>query len=273
MRPWLKKLWGSRAGRPQAAQSVRRHGPPLAVEQLEDRAVPAVSRPSLPSLTCTDVSAREDVPNFDFNVQLSGSTAQTVMVSFATRDGTATAKSDYTTTSGTLIFAPGEVTKTITVPIKNDGKAENDEMFYVILSDAANAIIERNGTGIIYNDDGKLYFSGSGALQAAASQTIALASTLLAPPEATEISLSAVAPTWPGLATLAGTPVPIRLPAVSNTAAVDWIFRTLTDEAPTNPYLPRTCTGWDVSEDGWLDPLWTVGRFFDSGLTPGGSLA
>ncbi len=41
MRPWLKKLWGSRAGRPQAAQSVRRHGPPLAVEQLEDRAVPA----------------------------------------------------------------------------------------------------------------------------------------------------------------------------------------------------------------------------------------
>ncbi len=41
MRPWLKKLWGSRAGRPQAAQSVRRHGPRLAVEQLEDRAVPA----------------------------------------------------------------------------------------------------------------------------------------------------------------------------------------------------------------------------------------
>src|SRR5262249_39744818 len=50
-----------------------------------------------------------------------------VSVHYATSDGTATAGSDYTATSGTLSFAAGESTKTFTVPIIDDTAVENPE--------------------------------------------------------------------------------------------------------------------------------------------------
>ncbi|MFN8458358.1 MAG: Calx-beta domain-containing protein [Anaerolineae bacterium] len=39
---------------------------------------------------------------------------------YATSDGTAIAGTDYTATSGTLIFSPGQTSRTFTVPIIND---------------------------------------------------------------------------------------------------------------------------------------------------------
>ena len=41
---------------------------------------------------------------------------------------------DYTATSGTLTFAPGELTKTITVPVVGDTTVEPDETFFVNLT-------------------------------------------------------------------------------------------------------------------------------------------
>jgi sugar lactone lactonase YvrE len=68
------------------------------------------------------------------NIIRSGDTTGTTTVDYATSDGTATAGSDYTATSGTLTFAPGETTKTITVPIKDDSVFEGSEAFTVTLS-------------------------------------------------------------------------------------------------------------------------------------------
>src|SRR5262249_54958556 len=91
-----------------------------------------------------------------FTVTLSAAYDQPVTVKFATHDGSATvADNDYVATSGTLTFAPGETSRTITVMIKGDKEKEANESFYVLLSDASDALIENAyGWGTIVNDDG-----------------------------------------------------------------------------------------------------------------------
>jgi hypothetical protein len=92
-----------------------------------------------------------------FTVTLSAAYDQAVTVNFATHDDTAkVSDNDYVAKSGTLTFAPGETSKTITVLIKGDRRKEADESFYVLLSDASsNALIDyAYGWGTILNDDG-----------------------------------------------------------------------------------------------------------------------
>ena len=92
---------------------------------------------------------------FVFTVTLSAASASTVTVNFATADGTATAGSDYVATSGTLSFAPGIVTQTITVSVVGDTASEPNETFTVNLSSPTNAtIVAATGVGTIVNDDG-----------------------------------------------------------------------------------------------------------------------
>jgi hypothetical protein len=55
-------------------------------------------------------------------------------VVFATSDGTATAGADYTPVRQLVSFAPGEMTKTVEVPVVADGVAEPDETVILILS-------------------------------------------------------------------------------------------------------------------------------------------
>ncbi len=92
---------------------------------------------------------------FVFTVSLSSASAQTVSVNYTTEDGFATvADQDYVATSGTLIFAPGETSKTITVNVIGDKKSEPDETFSVRLSDPSNAAIAvTSAAGTILNDE------------------------------------------------------------------------------------------------------------------------
>ena len=55
-------------------------------------------------------------------------------VSYATADGTATAGSDYTATTGTLTFAPGSTPRRSAVAILGDTLNEPNETFLVNLS-------------------------------------------------------------------------------------------------------------------------------------------
>ena len=92
--------------------------------------------------------------NFGFNVTLSAASGQPVTVVFATANGTATAGSDYATTSGTLTFAPGETSKTINVAVNGDTLSEFNESFTVNLTGAVNAnVTASSATGTITNDD------------------------------------------------------------------------------------------------------------------------
>ena len=65
----------------------------------------------------------------------------TVTVDYATGDGTATAGSDYTATSGTLLCTPGQTSKTFSVPILNDTADEADETVTLTLSSPGNATL------------------------------------------------------------------------------------------------------------------------------------
>src|SRR5262249_12671203 len=93
---------------------------------------------------------------FTFTVTLSAAYDHAVTMSFRTVGGTAkTSDVDYVARTGTLTFAPGETTKTITIEGKGDSKKEADEYFYLDLFGlSSNALFTRNrGIGTILNDD------------------------------------------------------------------------------------------------------------------------
>jgi hypothetical protein len=75
------------------------------------------------------------------NVTLSGASALTVTVNYATSDGTATNGSDYTAASQTVIFAPGVTNQTFSVPILDDLLDELDETVALALSAPTNATL------------------------------------------------------------------------------------------------------------------------------------
>ena len=79
--------------------------------------------------------------SMSFTVTLAKRTPLRVSVAYTTADGTATAGSDYTATTGTLVFAPGETSKTIAVPIVGDTAFEPDETFTLALSNPVNGTI------------------------------------------------------------------------------------------------------------------------------------
>jgi hypothetical protein len=75
----------------------------------------------------------------------------TSTVNYGTSNGTALSGVNYTTTSGTLTFVPDDVTKTITVPILNDGVQDTNLLFLVTLSSpsAGTVIVNAVGTVVI----------------------------------------------------------------------------------------------------------------------------
>jgi hypothetical protein len=107
-----------------------------------------------PSLAINDVTVNEAAGTATFTVTLSAASGQTVTVNYGTANNSATAGSDYTATSGTLTFAPGVTTQTITVAITNDTLTEASETFFVNLSGATNATIaDAQGQATIIDND------------------------------------------------------------------------------------------------------------------------
>lgn len=84
-----------------------------------------------------------------------GDISGSVSVDFTTSDGTAVAGSDYTLTTGTLNFGPGESSKNISIPIADDNLFENgNETFNVTLSNpTGGAIITMPSTTLTLQDN------------------------------------------------------------------------------------------------------------------------
>jgi hypothetical protein len=106
------------------------------------------------SINISDATVDEAAGTATFTVSLSNALPHPVAVDFAIADGTATAGSDYLAQTGTLTFAPGVTSQTITIPILNDAVFEGNETFTVNLSNASGDTIKDGlGVGTITDDD------------------------------------------------------------------------------------------------------------------------
>lgn len=111
----------------------------------------------LPGISVANYSIKEGndgLKIISLNLTLLAASGRSVSVNYATQNGSATAPDDYLPTTGTVIFAPGEVTKTIMVNIVGDTVVEPEENFSLVLSNPINGtIVNGNGVVTILNDD------------------------------------------------------------------------------------------------------------------------
>ena len=106
-------------------------------------------------ISVADARAQEGAGNtVDFTVTLSRASSGTVTVGYATADGTATAGQDYTAASGTLTFAPGETSGSVSVSVLDDTHDDDGETFTLRLSNASGGrVTDDSATGTIENSD------------------------------------------------------------------------------------------------------------------------
>ena len=117
----------------------------------------------VPGLSIGDVTVTEGdtgtVPA-TFAVTMSEPSPAPVTVPFSTADGTAAAPADYAPATGTVTFAPGQTSATVTVAVNGDTVDELDEAFSVDLSGAVGAAItDGHGVGTVLDDDRDGVFS------------------------------------------------------------------------------------------------------------------
>ena len=107
----------------------------------------AVPEISLNDLQTNDSSVGREL---QFTLKLNAPSDRTVTVEYATADQTALAGSDYIPVNGTVAFAPGETSKTVTVETTGSSYLDPDETFVLNLSNANNAaIVDSQGEGKI----------------------------------------------------------------------------------------------------------------------------
>ncbi len=128
-------------------------------------------------------TAREISGKATITVKRTGTTSVAASVSYATSNGTATQPDDYTSTSGTLSFGPGAVTKTFLVPIVNDAQHEDPETLNLTLSSPQGAYLGTPSTAVVSITDNDaaaiVQFSGAsfGASESGLVATLTLKRT------------------------------------------------------------------------------------------------
>lgn len=88
-----------------------------------------------------------------FTITLSVAATEPVSVDWMTKDGTALAGRDYEANSGTVVFAPGETSKTVEVFVHGRTVETEDRVFYVLMTPPVNAILaDEVGACVIHVD-------------------------------------------------------------------------------------------------------------------------
>jgi murein DD-endopeptidase MepM/ murein hydrolase activator NlpD len=106
------------------------------------------SGPTVQFLSSTQ-SVNESAGFITITVTRSGDLSGFASVDYETSDGTASARSDYTAALGTLLFAPGEASKSFKVLITDDLFQEPVETINLLLSNATGAAVGLTGSSVI----------------------------------------------------------------------------------------------------------------------------
>ncbi len=110
-----------------------------------------------PGVSIGDASVLEGdggTTELTFTLTLVGATALPAVVRYVTSGGTATADGDYTAVAGTLTFAVGDTSKTVTVAVNGDTAYEPNETLFVDLTAVSDVqLLDGHAVGTIENDD------------------------------------------------------------------------------------------------------------------------
>ena len=142
--------------------------------------------PPAPSVTVLDVSVTEgdrNTLNVTVTLRLSAASSTPVTVAFATQvagvgSAFAVAGSDFQSKTGTVTFAAGQTTATVTIAIVGDRTAEPTETFNVVLSNATGGATIADGTAVVTildNDGARLLASSTAAAGAAPAPALTVA--------------------------------------------------------------------------------------------------
>ncbi len=130
------------------------------------------------NISVNDISVNESDGNATFTISLSSTHSSDITVNYSTTDNTATtADNDYTNTSGTATITAGQLSTTVSIPVINDTHYEQNETFYLNISNASyGTISDAQGVGTITNDDSQpsvtLSLNGSPFSELGGSATI-----------------------------------------------------------------------------------------------------
>ncbi len=115
---------------------------------------PYPSAGNLALTTASEVIAENEV-SITLTVERSNGSYGAVSVDYATQDGSATAGVDYQAATGTLSFADGEISQTISITILDDATYESDETFTLTLSNPQGGVTlgAQVSSEITINDD------------------------------------------------------------------------------------------------------------------------
>jgi hypothetical protein len=122
-----------------------------------------------PIIKISDVILNRDVNNttYRFYVDLSSTPSSNVTVNYTTVDGTAKSNKDYIPASGTLTINANQTNGYIDVVVKGDSLRQDDQQFYVQLSNPVNATLAVDkGSGTIKNEGTYLPTDNTGYVSA-----------------------------------------------------------------------------------------------------------
>src|SRR6185437_1427983 len=114
----------------------------------------------IPAISINNVTQARDTAvasTYTFAVSLSQQTTDTVTVSYATADSSAFANTDYTPSSGTLTFLPGNSVGVVKVTVKPSNLRAANSIFLIKLTNPVNSTLSTpEGNGIIENQGNNL---------------------------------------------------------------------------------------------------------------------
>jgi hypothetical protein len=126
-----------------ASQSIAN----LGADQKADFA--AQQNAKLLVFSAQNYTVSEGAGSFPLSVTRSGDPSAPASVDYRSSDGTASQRTDYTTVSGTLAFAPGETSKTFSISLIDNAFVDGSRTVNLTLSNPVGAILDQQSEALL----------------------------------------------------------------------------------------------------------------------------